>query len=155
MQHKVRVSVQYLEAIRMEAGGDQDDDIDLCCQSPKGTLRTDCGKEVPDPQYGCRLWPLRSPYVQKPWFLFRFHFRHNSAVLEDVSRHFVSTSESPPVTIIFVRTLRRRVGPEMPTIILGGFGLQACICNELFYVATIQSPPPERRCIYAPLQHIK
>jgi len=44
MQHKVQVSVQYLEAIRMEAGGDQDDDIDLCCQSPKGTLRTDCGK---------------------------------------------------------------------------------------------------------------
>jgi hypothetical protein len=29
MQHKVQVSVQYLEAIRMEAGGDQDDDIDL------------------------------------------------------------------------------------------------------------------------------
>jgi hypothetical protein len=29
MRHKVQVSVQYLEAIRMEAGGDQDDDIDL------------------------------------------------------------------------------------------------------------------------------
>jgi hypothetical protein len=29
MPHKVQVSVQYLEAIRMEAGGDQDDDIDL------------------------------------------------------------------------------------------------------------------------------
>jgi hypothetical protein len=46
MQQKVQVSAQYLEAIRMEAGGDQDDDIDLCCQSPKRTLRTDCGKVV-------------------------------------------------------------------------------------------------------------
>ena len=45
MQYKVQVNAQYLEAIRMEAGGDQDDDIDLCCQSPKRTLRTDCGKK--------------------------------------------------------------------------------------------------------------
>lgn len=64
MQQKVQMSAQYLEAIRMEAGGDQDDDIDSCCQSPKRSLRTDCGKVVLDPQYGCRLWPLRSPYVQ-------------------------------------------------------------------------------------------
>jgi hypothetical protein len=69
IQQKVQVSAQYLEAIRMEAGGDQDDDIDLCCQSPKRALRTDCGKEVLDPQSGCHLWPLRSPYIQLNAFI--------------------------------------------------------------------------------------
>ena len=65
MQHKVQVNAQYLEAIRMEAGGDQDDDIDLCCQSPKRTLRTGCGK-VLDPQTAVRLSSLAASVTVRP-----------------------------------------------------------------------------------------
>src|SRR5271154_5435177 len=39
MQHKVQVNAQYLEAIRMEAGGDQDDDIDLCLSVTKENVK--------------------------------------------------------------------------------------------------------------------
>ena len=71
MQHKVQVNVKYLEAIRMEAGGDQDDDIDLCCQSPKRTLRTGCGKES---RSAVRLSSLAASVTVRPKPMVSFAF---------------------------------------------------------------------------------